>query len=143
MIPKFQVGERLTHINSLVDYRVIETPATCIVNDRPAYVLKMLNAAITAPFHTYQDHVEEAWRSWSMAFTFRFAIGSTIRHKKTGGIYTVVLGPDKGRLETSDTPAYSYSGSDGLVWHRSQEEMEDGRFELYIPSGEPPKSIAD
>ena len=37
-----------------------------------------------------------------------------------------------GRLEATNTPAYSYVEDklNGKVWNRCQEEMEDGRFEL-------------
>jgi len=62
-----------------------------------------------------------------------FPFESLIRHKKTGGVYEVRITPDVGRLEATNTPAYAYRSLDsGLVWFRSQEEIEDGRFELTL-----------
>lgn len=64
---------------------------------------------------------------------FLFPLGTHVRHKKTGGIYSIVLTPTVGRLEATNEPAYSYTSVDGgPVWHRSQTEMEDGRFETYL-----------
>lgn len=61
-----------------------------------------------------------------------FNLAASIRHKKTGGIYTIQITPDKGRLEATNEPAYAYQGQDGVIWFRSQTEMEDGRFEPYL-----------
>jgi hypothetical protein len=61
---------------------------------------------------------------------FMFPVGRCIRHKKSGGLYTVMVGPDVARLEATNTPAYFYRSVDtGLVWARCQDEIEDGRFE--------------
>ena len=57
-----------------------------------------------------------------------FKPGSRLRHKKTGGFYTVVL---LANIEASLEPAYVYESMQSHdFWIRPKAEMEDGRFEL-------------
>ncbi len=65
-----------------------------------------------------------------MADPFKFPCGREVRHIKSGKRYVIVFTPDRGRLESTGEPAYTYQGMDRILWHRSQAEMEDGRFEL-------------
>lgn len=59
-----------------------------------------------------------------------FNVGASVRHKASQGVYIITIGPDKGVLEKTGEPAYGYT--DGKkIFFRSQEEMEDGRFEHY------------
>lgn len=61
-----------------------------------------------------------------------FQVYETVLHKKSNSVYMIICGPDKTRLEATNTPAYAYRKDDepeGIIWVRSQEEMEDGRFE--------------
>ena len=62
---------------------------------------------------------------------------SLVRHKKTRGIYRVMIDPSYARIEATNEPAYGYVAwlpAGGLeettLWIRPQREMEDGRFEL-------------
>ena len=55
------------------------------------------------------------------------AIGSVWRHKKTGGLYTIM---GTCRLEATNAPAFLYrSWYDGTTWARDMGEFLDGRFE--------------
>ncbi|WMC09535.1 hypothetical protein PU634_10445 [Oceanimonas pelagia] len=66
---------------------------------------------------------------------YSFSVGDLVRHVKTGGCYHIRGLPDKHRLEATGEPAYLYEAvSDGLIWMRSQAEMEDGRF-VMVPGG--------
>jgi hypothetical protein len=57
-----------------------------------------------------------------------FKPGSRLRHKKTGGLYEVVL---LANIEASLEPAYVYESMQSHdFWIRPKAEMEDGRFEL-------------
>ena len=57
-----------------------------------------------------------------------FKPGSKLRHKKTGGLYKVVL---LANIEASLEPAYVYESMQSHdFWIRPKAEMEDGRFEL-------------
>jgi hypothetical protein len=57
-----------------------------------------------------------------------FKPGSKLRHKKTGGLYKVVL---LANIEASLEPAYVYESMQSQdFWIRPKAEMEDGRFEL-------------
>lgn len=54
--------------------------------------------------------------------------GSVWRHRKTQGLYEVVL--SNALIEASKTPAVVYRArSDGQVWVRPVAEFMDGRFE--------------
>jgi len=65
-----------------------------------------------------------------MPINFLFPRNSFIYHKKSGGTYEVVITPDVGRLEATNTPAYGYRCIiNNLVWFRERAEVEDGRFE--------------
>lgn len=56
--------------------------------------------------------------------------GQTLRHKKSGGVYTVKSLPRTGsKLEYCHEPYYVYLDKDGNEWLRRRSEMEDGRFE--------------
>lgn len=65
-----------------------------------------------------------------------FEVGQCVRHIKSGGVYVILAGPDKIKLESDTQPAYAYQavGDDGEpngpIWVRAQGLMEDGRFEL-------------
>ena len=61
---------------------------------------------------------------------FKFYYFDLVQHVKSGGHYCIVGLPDTHRIEATNEPAYAYKGKDGIVWHRSQKEMEDGRFQL-------------
>lgn len=57
-----------------------------------------------------------------------------VRHKKTGGVYRVMIDPSYARIEATNEPAYGYvlwdeKLEDKVLWIRPQVEMEDGRFE--------------
>jgi hypothetical protein len=57
-----------------------------------------------------------------------FAIGSTLKHKKTGGFYQVI---GLAKIEATLEMAYVYESKQTHdYWIRPQAEMEDGRFEL-------------
>lgn len=59
----------------------------------------------------------------------KFKQGQIIKHLKSGGDYIVIGLPEDCRLEATNTPSYAYKSlSDGMIWFRSQDEMEDGRF---------------
>jgi len=58
---------------------------------------------------------------------WRFKIGSRVKHLKTGHIYYVT---GYGIIEATLENAYSYLAPDNRIWFRSQQQMEDGRFEL-------------
>jgi len=62
----------------------------------------------------------------SKSHPFRFAVGTRLRHVKSGGNY-VILG--FATIEATLTPAYVYrSLQTNDDWVRPQSEMEDGRF---------------
>lgn len=132
--PKFKIGERIKPSpNSVFKYEVLKNPTNCIHNDQPAYLLKCLNPTIeTPPFYRDQVTIELNWVSEDNP-PFLYARESHVRHKKTQGIYKIVITPDKGRLEATGEPAYFYESlDDGLVWARGQVMMEDGRFEPVV-----------
>jgi hypothetical protein len=57
-----------------------------------------------------------------------FKPGNTLRHKKTGGFYKIVL---LANVEANLEPAYVYESMQSHdFWIRPKVEMEDGRFEL-------------
>jgi len=56
-----------------------------------------------------------------------FKPGTTLKHRKTGGLYRVVL---LANVEVNLEPAYVYESMQTHdFWIRPQLEMEDGRFE--------------
>lgn len=57
----------------------------------------------------------------------KFAIGSRVKHVKTGNFYRIIYTPDEARIESGAVPAYIYSDT-VCLWVRPQSEMEDGRF---------------
>ena len=58
----------------------------------------------------------------------QFKPGSKLKHKKTGGLYKVVL---LANIEANLEAAYVYESLQTHdLWIRPQAEMEDGRFEL-------------
>ncbi len=58
----------------------------------------------------------------------QFKPGSKLKHKKTGGLYKVVL---LANIEANLEAAYVYESLQTHdFWVRPQAEMEDGRFEL-------------
>lgn len=67
--------------------------------------------------------------------TMEFRIDEVLVHRKTGGRYRILIGPDVCRLEATGEPAYAYrrddapASGDFRVWVRVAREMEDGRFE--------------
>lgn len=127
--PKFRVGEKIKIDNATYGYEVLKTPETCIHNDKRWYQLKSLRPIETPPFFREQDDVEKNFVSWD-GNAFLYPIETPVRHKKTGGLYEIMVAPDKGRLEATGEPAYFYrSLKDGLIWARAQTTMEDGRFE--------------
>lgn len=66
------------------------------------------------------------------ALPFKFERGEKIRHLNSGGDYVIVELPDHNVLEATWEPAYGYvklgDAFDSPFIHRSQKEMEDGRF---------------
>ena len=73
-----------------------------------------------------------------MSTNFLFPAESFIFHKKTGGTYEILITPDVGRLEATNTPAYAYRCIvSKLVWFRERAEMEDGRFEALVTESAP------
>lgn len=137
--PKFRVNEKIRpELDSVFLYEVLKTPETCVHNDQPSYLLQCLNQAVkTPPFYRDQATIEQSWFS-ADGPRFLYAVGSHVRHKKTGGIYEVKIGPDEGRLEATGAPAYSYRDiNGGPIWHRHYSEMEDGRFEPVLLGTDP------
>jgi hypothetical protein len=58
-------------------------------------------------------------------------VGTVWRHKKSGGVYTVI---GTCRLEATNAPAYLYtSTANGVIWARDMDEFLDGRFENITP----------
>lgn len=61
---------------------------------------------------------------------------SLVRHKKTRGLYRIMIDASYGRIEATNEPAYGYVSwlpatlENIVLWIRPQSEMEDGRFEL-------------
>jgi hypothetical protein len=69
---------------------------------------------------------------------YKFKLGEPVLHVKSGHEYVIVELPHNNYLEASNKPCYGYIGVERIVWHRCQEEMEDGRFvSLYMPQPEP------
>lgn len=68
-----------------------------------------------------------------------FKTGERVQHGVSGGIYRIVDLPTRCRIATTGQPAYTYALADPkgdiTLWVRSQQEMEDGRFQP-ITSGE-------
>lgn len=57
---------------------------------------------------------------------FKFEVGATVKHVKTGGLYRVL---HVGRYEPTGADVYIYQSKlDQEIWVRPQPEMEDGRF---------------
>ncbi|WP_144106728.1 hypothetical protein [Paraburkholderia sp. BCC1886] len=67
---------------------------------------------------------------------FRFRIGEEVRHLETGGVYIITGLPNENVKKEGDgwKDSYAYLMVDGRTAHRSQEQMEDGRFES-LPEG--------
>lgn len=192
--PLFRKGEEVIHKGQEGSFSraalclVLETPATCIFNDVPAYHLKLTlsgsGVAVNGgSFYRGQKDFEADWRSYNpheavvrntalstedrKAWNERFAelrTGITqnpddvkkiadkidkeameimldiaskplfgksalIKHVKTGNSYIIMSVPQFCRIESTGEPAYAYQGADGLLWVRSQREMEEpGRF---------------
>lgn len=62
----------------------------------------------------------------------KFVKGDVAVHLKTAGEYTI---EDKGQWVGNCVECYSYrSNTSGLLWFRTAEEMEDGRFVLKVKS---------
>lgn len=55
----------------------------------------------------------------------KYSLGDVIRHIKSGEQYDIVMLPNKGVLENTREPAYSFEMPDGRVCHRAQSEVED------------------
>ena len=58
---------------------------------------------------------------------------SLVQHKKTRGLYRVMIDPSYAKIEETGEPAYGYCAEgelDATLWIRPQAEMKDGRFEL-------------
>jgi len=68
----------------------------------------------------------------------KFLAGRLVRHIKTGNIYAVVFDPNsKLTIESTNQLSYAYvsvNESEPAIWVRPAREMEDGRFEYYIPN---------
>jgi len=65
----------------------------------------------------------------------KYGLGDTIKHIKSGEQYDIVMLPNKGVLENTREPAYSFQMPDGRVCHRAQAEVEDPeRFVLVAGS---------
>jgi hypothetical protein len=57
--------------------------------------------------------------------------GTVWRHKKTGGLYTIM---SECRLERTNEPMFIYLAHyDGTLWARAKDEFLDGRFEEITP----------
>ena len=58
-------------------------------------------------------------------------IGTTWKHVKTGGVYSIV---GSCQLEATDRPAILYRSAKGAgpIWARDYEEFMDGRFLLMV-----------
>ncbi len=78
--------------------------------------------------HPYLQHQLERTME-TAARSFKFVVGSEIRHVKSGGMYIVLGTPNEYVIETTREPAYAYLMPDGRICVRSQAETEDGRFE--------------
>ena len=57
--------------------------------------------------------------------TQKFFAGGIVKHVKTGRIYRIL---HYALFEHNTRPCYVYVGSEGVIWVRAAEEMEDGRF---------------
>jgi hypothetical protein len=68
--------------------------------------------------------------------TYKFRIGSEVKHLETGGIYIITGLPNENVVKAGDgwADAYAYLMVDGRTAYRAQEAMEDGRFEE-VPAG--------
>lgn len=58
-------------------------------------------------------------------------VGTLWKHKKTGGLYTIVRAA---KIEADLTPAIVYEDRSGNVWVRPEAEFMDGRFEPINPA---------
>ncbi len=158
--PMFSKGDIVRFKQGMFHFLVLATPEHCQHHGAPAYMgLTVGSDQVQFYTQTYleigdwfvlpKNRADEV-RHWfypsdnieiphenkrrDLPPDYLFPEGRTILHKKSGGRYTVIVGPDLGRLEATNTPAYIYkSQADGLVWARAQSEMEDGRFELVWP----------
>jgi hypothetical protein len=156
--PLFNRGDIARYKNATFHFLILATPEHCQHHGAPAY-MGLTTGDGTIQFYT-QTYLENGdWFALPKlqaddirhrfypsenikvpeenrrrdASTFRFAQDSQVRHRKTGGVYAILITPDVGRLESSNTPAYSYQDvQGGPVWHRCQVEMEDGRFEEVV-----------
>ena len=67
----------------------------------------------------------------------KFKILESVRHTKSGNVYTIIQVPDAvHRLESSNDTFYAYADCANItkqnparIWYRCTTEMEDGRFE--------------
>jgi hypothetical protein len=156
--PQFSRGQILRYKRSVFHCLILATPEHCQHHGAPAYMI-FTSGSDKVGFYT-QTYVENGdWyalppnevdeirhRFYSDQGvevphenrrvnipSFMFGVGQCIRHKKSGGLYTVIMGPDVARLEATNTPAYFYQSLDtGLVWARCRDEIEDGRFEEVV-----------
>lgn len=133
---------------------ILQDPTTCLLYGEPAYKVASLDLA--KPYYRMVDNLEkhypwevvpepeaQAFREritthlnvndGSLPKTHVFQVDQYVKHVKSGGVYVITMTPDRGRLEATNTPAYSYTSiAGGPVWHRAQTEMEDGRFEVWV-----------
>lgn len=67
-------------------------------------------------------------------YPFLYRLGEEVIHIKTQGFYAIDGLPDINRLSETGEPCYAYiSKETGLRWHRSQTQMEDGRYHSLNP----------
>jgi hypothetical protein len=63
---------------------------------------------------------------------FKFGLGDTVEHVRSGGFYVITGLPNVNIIEATGEPAYLYRQLDGsLQFSRSQGLMEDSRFRLF------------
>jgi hypothetical protein len=75
----------------------------------------------------------ESLQTYNVPVTnIKYKLDDVIKHVKSGEEYRIVMTPDKGVLENTREPAYSFEMPDGRVCHRAQKEVEESdRFVLY------------
>lgn len=68
--------------------------------------------------------------------TYKFRIGTEVRHLETGGVYIITGLPNENVVKAGEgwADAYAYLMVDGRTAYRAREAMEDGRFEE-VPAG--------
>ena len=81
------------------------------------------------------DHCIDAAKKASDGFTPgrpKFVVGDLVEHLNSEHLYRIIGTPENYRLEADGNPAYAYqlegSRDPVVIWVRSAEEMEDGRF---------------